>query len=55
MANLGAKAALDAATRLEEMGRDGDLTAAEEAFEAVESEIGRLKGELAPLEMQRVP
>jgi len=44
--NLGAKASYDAAMRLENMGYDGDLTYAKEAFAALEEEIKRFKSTL---------
>ena len=42
-----AEAAVDAAQRLEKMGRDGDLDGAEEALSALARELDRLKPVLA--------
>jgi CheY-like chemotaxis protein len=41
---FGAERALDVAQYLEKMGREGDLTGAEEAWLRLDEEIGRLKG-----------
>ena len=41
---FGAERALDVAQALENMGREGDLTGAEEACLRLDEEIGRLKG-----------
>jgi len=43
LSTLGAAAAFDAALQLEKLGREGDLTDAEEAYAKLESEIERLK------------
>jgi HPt (histidine-containing phosphotransfer) domain-containing protein len=45
--HCGASSAFDAALRLERMGREGDLTRAEEAMGALEAELERLRGSLA--------
>jgi HPt (histidine-containing phosphotransfer) domain-containing protein len=50
VASFCAKAATAAALRLEEMGRDRDLTNAERALAVLETEIERLKSALAELE-----
>ncbi len=47
VANFGAQAASAAALRLEEMGRNGDVSAAAEAMETLEQEIVRLQTSLA--------
>jgi two-component system, sensor histidine kinase and response regulator len=46
---LAARAASEAALRLETAGREADLTAAAEAFAALEGEIERLEPQLAAL------
>jgi CheY-like chemotaxis protein/HPt (histidine-containing phosphotransfer) domain-containing protein len=46
---FGARAAVEAALRLETMGREGDLTQAEAAYAALEAGIQRLKPALAAL------
>ena len=46
---LAARAASEAAVRLETAGREADLTAAAEAFSALEGEIERLEPQLAAL------
>lgn len=55
LSTLGAAAAFDAALRLEKLGREGDLTGAEEAYAKLESEIERLKGCLQSSLMNRTP
>jgi HPt (histidine-containing phosphotransfer) domain-containing protein len=47
VANFRAQAAADAAARLEQMGRGKDLSDAYAAFDILETEIERLKRELA--------
>jgi PAS domain S-box-containing protein len=49
VSNFAAKGAFDAAHRLENMGRRGDLNDAEEAFDDLEQEIERLKPALVAL------
>ncbi len=49
MGNFGRRAAYRAADRLEQMGREGELDHAEEAFQALEREIERLKPALVGL------
>ena len=49
VACFAAKAAEEAAQRLETMGRDGNLAGAEEAWKALEEEIERLNPELAAI------
>ncbi len=46
---FGAAAVVEAALRLEEMGRGADLTAAAEACSALEKTLGELHAALAPL------
>jgi len=46
-ANLFARQAREAASKLEEMGREGILTGIEEAYAALEKEITRLRQALA--------
>ena len=46
-ANLFARQAVEAASKLEEMGREGILTGVEEAYAALEKEITRLRQALA--------
>jgi CheY-like chemotaxis protein len=48
-AGLKGRAASEAAQRLEETGRNGDLEKAEEEFKALEREIERLRGALVQL------
>jgi HPt (histidine-containing phosphotransfer) domain-containing protein len=45
--NFGANAAFDLVLRLELMGKDGELTGADEAFRSLVDEIERLKKALA--------
>jgi HPt (histidine-containing phosphotransfer) domain-containing protein len=47
--NFAAQEAVDAAARLEALGRAGDLTCADKAWSALEAEIDRLKPALAAL------
>jgi len=47
--NFAAKAAFQAAQRVEQIGRDGNMVGAEEAFRALEAELERLKPALAAL------
>ena len=47
VSNFGARNAYEAARRLEEMGRNGDLVGAEEAIVVLETEICRLQDDLA--------
>ena len=47
VSNFGARNAYEAARRLEEMGRNGDLVGAEEATVVLETEICRLQDDLA--------
>src|SRR5271166_1829109 len=47
VSHFGARNAYEAARRLEEMGRNGDLVGAEEATVVLETEIGRLQDDLA--------
>jgi PAS domain S-box-containing protein len=47
--NFAAKSAFDAAQKLEELGREGNLDHAQEAFETLEREIERLKPALTAL------
>ncbi len=47
VSHFGAPSAYEAARRLEEIGRNGDLDGAEEAEEDLEREIGRLEEHLA--------
>ena len=49
IANFGAETAFEAALRLETMGREGDLTAADEAVEALERELEGLREGLVVL------
>jgi PAS domain S-box-containing protein len=51
--NLGARAASEAAQRLETMGRNGDLTGAEEALATLEKELERLQPALDALTAAR--
>ncbi len=50
MGIFAAASAVEAAFRLEEIGRDGDTTHAEEAYTALEREIQRLEPVLVALE-----
>ncbi len=52
--NFFADTARDAALRLEEMGRDGNLAGAEEAYGVLEREVDRLREALAELEQETV-
>jgi len=47
IANFAAKGSFKAALKLETMGRSGELTAADEAYVALEREVGRLQRALA--------
>ncbi len=47
--NFAAKPAFQAAQRVEQIGRDGDMGEAEEAYRALEAELERLKPALAAL------
>jgi HPt (histidine-containing phosphotransfer) domain-containing protein len=49
VATLAAQKAFDAALRLERLGRAGDLSEAERAYEALESQIERLRSVLQTL------
>ena len=51
-ANLGADAVAHVAGGLDAMGRSGDLQGAQEAYEVLESEMGRLERAMAPPERQ---
>jgi len=52
--NFAARPAVEAALRLEQMGRRGDLTEAESAFQALAQEIERLKPALVDLSKEEV-
>ncbi len=49
LANVGAKAATEAANDLENMGRSGMLTGLERAMQSLETEMSRLEPELQEL------
>jgi CheY-like chemotaxis protein len=49
VSNFAAKSAVEAAQRLEQIGREGDLSQADEAYQALEQEIERLKPALVAL------
>jgi CheY-like chemotaxis protein/nitrogen-specific signal transduction histidine kinase/HPt (histidine-containing phosphotransfer) domain-containing protein len=53
--NLSARAAFEAAWRLEEMGEKGDLARSQEAYTALEQEIERLRSTLAALRKEDTP
>ena len=53
--NLKAKAVYQAALRLEESGRAGDLERADERFRLLESELERLERALIELTREREP
>ena len=49
IANFGAEAAREAALRLESLGRTGNLSPAQEAYSALETEVGRFTSALESL------